>query len=80
MPRQGNWLIVRAIDPALNRDAIGARVYVHSGGRIRLRTVSPAVGYLSASDTVAHFGLGPDTVVDAIWSYIAPACERLTSA
>jgi predicted nucleotidyltransferase component of viral defense system len=25
-------------------------------------------------------GLSLDTVVDAIWSYIAPACERLTSA
>jgi hypothetical protein len=27
-PRQGHWLAVRAIDPALRRDAIGARIEV----------------------------------------------------
>ncbi len=65
-PRQGRWLIVRAYDPALNRDAIGARVTVIAGGRRFLRTVSRAFSYVSSSDPRVHFGLGPVRTVDAI--------------
>src|SRR5205807_19594 len=32
-PKRGHWLLVRAIDPALKRDAYGARVAVGAGGR-----------------------------------------------
>jgi hypothetical protein len=32
-PRQAHWLTVRAIDPALRRDAIGARIEVQLARR-----------------------------------------------
>jgi hypothetical protein len=32
-PRQAHWLAVRAIDPALRRDAIGARIEVQLARR-----------------------------------------------
>lgn len=57
-PNRGHWLKVRAIDPRLNRDAIGAEVRVEAGETTRLRLIHSAESYLSASSPVAHFGLG----------------------
>ena len=65
-PRLGSWLIVRAMDPALNRDAIGARVTVVAGEQVYVRTISRGFSYLSASDPRAHFGLGEASAVDTI--------------
>jgi hypothetical protein len=58
-PRQGNWLLVRAIEPTLGgRDAYGALVTVQIAGQTQMRTVSPAYSYLSSNDPRVHFGLG----------------------
>ncbi len=65
-PRQGHWLAVRAIDPALRRDAIGARIEVRLGRRVLLRTVTAARSYLSSGDLTTHFGLGEAERVDRI--------------
>ena len=65
-PRNGAWLMVRAVDPRLNRDAIGARVTVTCGDRRFARTISRGFSYLSSSDVRAHFGLGPARGIDAI--------------
>lgn len=61
-PRQGAWLAVRAIDPELHRDVLGARITVESGGMARTRTLVSGFGYLSASPPLAHFGLPARTV------------------
>jgi hypothetical protein len=50
-------LRVRAIDPALGRDAIGARLVLRDGESVRIRTVSHAVGYGTAGPAEVHFGL-----------------------
>jgi hypothetical protein len=65
-PRSGGWLIVRAVDPALKRDAIGARVTLLCGERRFTRTIAFNYGYLSCHDPRAHFGLGAAERVDAI--------------
>jgi hypothetical protein len=65
-PRQGHWLMVRALDPALRRDAYGAEITVRAGGRRFARTVNPGGSYLSHSDVRAHFGLGQAERVEAI--------------
>ncbi|MBX3374086.1 MAG: CRTAC1 family protein [Phycisphaeraceae bacterium] len=65
-PRSGRWLAVRAVDPALRRDAIGASILVHAGARRWRRTLSSACSYLSAQPPVAHFGLGSVEQVDRI--------------
>ena len=65
-PDRGHWLKVRAIDPALNRDAYGAEVRVTAGGRDRMKLVSPAESYLSSGTPVAHVGLGKAETFDAI--------------
>jgi hypothetical protein len=65
-PKQGHWLTVRALDPALRRDAYGAELTVLAGGRRFIRTVNPGGSYLSHNDVRAHFGLGRAERVDAI--------------
>jgi hypothetical protein len=63
---RGHWLIVRAFDPRLNRDAYGAEIVVEAGGRRLLRIVNPGDSYQSSSDPRAHFGLGAATSYDSI--------------
>jgi hypothetical protein len=65
-PDRGHWLKVRAVDPAVKRDAYGAEVRVKAGGVERLRVVNPAESYLCSSDPVAHFGLGKAEEVEPI--------------
>ena len=65
-PRRGHWIIVRAIDPALARDAIGARIRVVCGARSFERTITRGGSYLASSDVRAHVGLGPCATVDRI--------------
>lgn len=65
-PREGHWLMIRAVDPRLKRDAIGAHITVIGGGKQWLRTISRGFSYLSSSDPRAHVGLGSVTRIDAI--------------
>ena len=53
-----NWLKVRAVDPELNRDAIGAVVEVRAGARHMVRPVTHCYSYLTSSEAEVHFGLG----------------------
>jgi hypothetical protein len=59
---ENNWLIVRLVGTASNRDAIGARVIIDH----QVRVYSTTVGYASSSHAGAHFGLGTQTTVDRI--------------
>jgi hypothetical protein len=59
VPNRGHWLIVRAFDPALRRDAYGAEIVVEAGGRSQWRQINPGGSYQCSSDPRAHFGLGP---------------------
>jgi hypothetical protein len=62
-----NWLKVRLIGDlsrGSNRDAIGARILVTAGKRLRVsREVQGGSGYLSMNPKQQHFGLGHATSV-----------------
>ncbi len=64
--RQGRWLMVRAIDPTLKRDAYGARITVRAGSRRWVAEVCPAQSYLSSCDPRVHFGLGNLSAIDEL--------------
>ena len=64
--KQGNWLMIRAVDPSLQRDSIGARVLVQAGSRQFEREVNPSSSYLSSHDLRVHFGLGDAPHYDKI--------------
>lgn len=65
-PKQGHWLLVRAIDPARRRDAYGAAVTVECGKRRWTGYVNSGSSYLCGNDPRVHFGLGSVERVDAI--------------
>jgi hypothetical protein len=63
---RNNWLMIRTVGTASNRDGIGARIGVTADGVTQLRDVRSSSGYLSQSDPRAHFGLGSAKIVDRI--------------
>jgi hypothetical protein len=65
-PKEGHWLLVRVLDPARQRDAYGAVVTIHAGGRRWVGSVNPGSSYLCSNDPRVHFGLGPTDRVDSI--------------
>jgi hypothetical protein len=65
-PKRGHWLMVRAVDPVMKRDAYGAEITVQAGGRRWMRCINPGYSYLCSNDPRAHFGLGPAERVDGI--------------
>jgi hypothetical protein len=67
VPQRGQWLRLRLGDPARGRrDAIGAEVVVHAGGKRWWGLLQPATSYLVSHEPVVHFGLGAVASVDAI--------------
>jgi hypothetical protein len=65
-PDRGHWLLVRAVDPNLKRDAYGAEVTVIAGQRRWVGLVNPGQSYLCSNDPRVHFGLGKVDKVDGI--------------
>jgi enediyne biosynthesis protein E4 len=63
-PNRGHWVIVRAFDPSVNRDAIGAEIVARSSGVSRVRLIGSGDSYLSAGPLAAHFGLGTVGTID----------------
>jgi hypothetical protein len=54
----GGWMQLRLVGGPANRDAIGARVRLTSGGRTQTRTVRASSSYASQSQLALTFGLG----------------------
>ncbi len=74
-PDRGHWLQVRAFDPALRRDALGALVRLQAGGTRRVGSPHPTDSYLGSSEPIAHFGLGTVERVESI-EVVWPNGER----
>ena len=64
--QRNNWIRLRLIGTACSRDAIGARVVLHTNAGSQLRTVRGGSGFLSKEDNSVHFGLGEQTHIDKI--------------
>lgn len=61
-----HWLEIKLIGTASNRDAVGARLTLHAGGRQQVREVHAGSSYLSASSLVQHFGLGDTDQIESL--------------
>ena len=61
-----HWIALQLIGARSNRDAIGARVVVRSGGLTQVNHVTTSTGYACSSEPAVHFGLGRSTRVDRI--------------
>ena len=62
----GNWIQFKLTGTKSNRDAIGARIRVTSGGITQTREVDGGNGYSGQSMRRAHFGIGKATKVDEV--------------
>jgi enediyne biosynthesis protein E4 len=61
-----NWLTLNLIGTTSNRDGIGARVKLTSGGKIQVAQKKSTTGYLSQNDPRMHFGLAKNNLVERI--------------
>ena len=62
----GNYLALRLRGTKSNRDAIGAQVFVHAGGRVLRQTLQAGDSFLAQSSKTLHFGLGEATEVEKV--------------
>jgi hypothetical protein len=63
---QNNWLLLNLTGTTSNRDGIGARVKVTSGGKTQTLQKRSTVGYLSQNDPRLHVGLAKNEVAEKI--------------
>lgn len=63
---QNNWISLHLIGETSNRDGIGARVTISSGGIKQYTQKKSSSGYLSQNDPRLHFGLGDNKMVESI--------------
>jgi hypothetical protein len=62
----GSYLAVKLEGSGANTAAIGAKVYVYSGGMMQYEEVNPARGYLSCVVAEGHYGLGKAEAADSV--------------
>lgn len=63
---RNQWIRLILVGRKSNRDGIGARVEVESGGQIQKRQHFPAKGYLSSVEFPLTFGLGQSAKADKV--------------
>jgi enediyne biosynthesis protein E4 len=63
---QNNWLEINLIGTTSNRDGIGARVILSSGGTVQTAQKKSTTGYLSQNDPRMHFGLAKNTTIEKL--------------
>ena len=62
----GHWLTVQLTGTRSNRDGIGARITLWSGGHRQVKEVMSGASYLAANDMRVHFGLGEEKRVERL--------------
>jgi len=65
-PTKNHWLTLNLVGHKSNRDAIGAEIKIVAASGSQFATITTAGSYLSSSDKRAHFGLGGDSLAQAI--------------
>jgi len=63
---QNNWLTLSLVGQTSNRDGIGSRIKITSGGVVQTAQKKSTTGYLSQNDPRMHFGLGKNNVIDKL--------------
>ncbi|MGB8359268.1 MAG: CRTAC1 family protein [Bacteroidales bacterium] len=63
---QNNWLMLDLEGTTSNREGIGARVKITSGGKTQIAQKKTTTGYLSQNDPRIHFGLKGNNIAERI--------------
>ncbi len=63
---QNNWLTLNLVGKSSNRDGVGSRIKLTSGGKIQTNQKKSTTGYLSQNDPRIHFGLSKNDIVEKV--------------
>ncbi len=63
---QNNWLTLNLIGKTSNMDGIGSRIKLIAGGKVQTAQKKSTTGYLSQNDSMLHFGLKKNDIVERI--------------
>lgn len=63
---QNNWILLHLIGETSNKDGVGSRIAISSGGKKQYAQKKSASGYVSTNDPRLHFGLGNNTLIESI--------------
>jgi hypothetical protein len=63
---QNNWINLNLTGTKSNRDGVGARIKLTSGGKVYTTQKKSTTGYLSQNDPRIHFGLAKNEMIDKI--------------
>ncbi len=61
-----NWLMIKLTGTESNRDGIGSRIRVTSGGKTQTALKRSTTGYLSQNDPRLHFGLAKNETAERV--------------
>jgi len=61
-----NYLRIKLVGPLLNREGIGAKVYLNYGDLVQSQYLTPVRGYISSVEPFLHFGLGEETKIEQL--------------
>jgi hypothetical protein len=61
-----HWITIKTVGVRSNRDGIGARIKLTSGGLVQYASVRSGESYVSCNDPRVHFGLGRNNSVDQL--------------
>lgn len=62
----GHWIGLKLVGSQSNRDAVGARVTINTGGDPLIREVNCGNGYAGQSSMRLHFGLGDEKMIESV--------------
>ncbi len=65
-PADHHWIQLMLEGRESNRDAVGARLWLHAGGEVSTSFVNGGNGFASQSSRRVHFGLGSDRKIDKL--------------
>jgi enediyne biosynthesis protein E4 len=61
-----NWISLKLVGTKSNRDGIGARIKIISGGKVQTSQKRSTTAYLSQGDPRIHFGLAKESIINKI--------------
>ena len=61
-----NWLAIKTVGTRSNRDGIGARITVVTGGESQIREITAGSSLMGQNMRAAHFGLGDAALADFV--------------
>ncbi len=61
-----NWVRIKTVGTISNRDGIGTRLTLTTGGTTQIREVQPGASYMSSQDARVLFGIDGNTTVDRL--------------